>query len=347
MAVAVKTTSEGTGKSGATNLPMASLAGALYVLASTAIVTQAVPLLWAKGVSAWLPPWASFIDTAGLIVVLLFAVGALVVLGMTLVGPNPPRGIRAGVFTVLFWLAASYFVGSIFGRFAGWISGSEAVGLSVLLVAAGAMLFWGWTLLQKRSAPDRLEQFEAQGWFTTDRYKPTQGLRVRRATMLGLLVLLGSGVWVLQSHGTILGAEKDWVVHVPFTKQVTETIAANGQTVTTITERIIPILPDVEITLPIILAALAFWISFRLVNWPLFADFLIATEAEVNKISWASRKSVIQDTVVVLCTLVLLTVFLFGVDLVWGAVLGWDKIGILRLKPSQPAATRQADQIDW
>jgi preprotein translocase SecE subunit len=347
MAVAVKSMSEGTGKSGAMSLPMASLAGALYVLASIAIVTQAVPLLWAKGVSAWLPPWASFIDAAGLIVVLLFAVGVLAFLGMTLVGPNPPRGLRAGVFTVLVWLAASYVVGSMLGRFGGWITGSETVGLAVMIIGAVAMLFWGWTILQKPKTPVRMEQFEAQGWFTTDRYKPTQGLRVRRATMLGLLVLLGSGVWVLQSHGTLLSGEKDWVLHVPFTKQVTDGVGANNQPITVITERFIPILPDVEITLPIILAALAFWISFRIVNWPTFGDFLIATEAEVNKISWATRKSVIQDTIVVLSTVFLLTIFLFGVDLLWGAVLGWDKIGILRLKPSQPAATRQADQIDW
>ena len=97
----------------------------------------------------------------------------------------------------------------------------------------------------------------------------------------------------------------------------------------------------------VILAAASFWISFRVVNWPVFADFLIATEAEVNKISWASRKSVVQDTVVVLTTVFLLTVFLFGVDLLWGAILGWEKIGILRLKPQQPAAAQKADQIDW
>jgi preprotein translocase SecE subunit len=198
-----------------------------------------------------------------------------------------------------------------------------------MAIAAAGMIFWGWTLLQRRSTPANFERFEAQGWFTSERYKPTQGLRVRRATMLGLLVLLGSGVWVLHNHASLASVEKDWVLTIPFTNIH------------------IPLLPDVEITLPILLAAGAFWVSFRVVNWPMFADFLIATEAEVNKISWASRKSVVQDTIVVLSTVLLLTVFLFGVDLLWGALLGWEKIGILKLNPQQPAASKPADQIDW
>jgi preprotein translocase SecE subunit len=328
MAVAVKNSSESTTRSGTMNLVMASLGGAMYVLGSIAIVTQVIPKLWAAGVSPWLES-VPFVDAAGLIVVLLFAVGALVVLGMTLVGPNPPRGLRAGVFTVLAWTAMTLVVAMMIGRFFGWITGADAAGLAAMAIAAGGSLFWGWTILQRAKTPAALERFEAQGWFTAERYKPTQGLRVRRATMLGLLVLLGSGVWVLHNHGTLGSVDRNWVLTIPFT---------NVQ---------IPILPDVEITLPIILAAAAFWVSYRVVNWPMFADFLIATEAEVNKISWASRKSVIQDTIVVLSTVLLLTVFLFGVDLLWGALLGWEKIGILRLKPAQPAAAKQADQIDW
>jgi len=220
-------------------------------------------------------------------------------------------------------------VAIVVGQVLGWITGLSTVGLAAMAVAGIGILAWGWALLRRPKTPASLERFEAQGWFSAERYKPNQGLRVRRATMLGLLLLLGSGVWVLHNHGSLASAERDWILTIPFTNLR------------------IPILPDIEITLPIILAAAAFWISYRVVNWPMFADFLIATEAEVNKISWASRKSVIQDTVVVLSTVFLLTIFLFGVDLLWGALLGWEKIGILRLKPPQPAATKQADQIDW
>src|SRR5215208_6677182 len=31
------------------------------------------------------------------------------------------------------------------------------------------------------------------------------------------------------------------------------------------------------------------WVAYRLVNMPNFADFLIAVEAEMNKVSWPTR----------------------------------------------------------
>jgi preprotein translocase SecE subunit len=328
MAVAVKNSTETTTRSGPMNLIAASLGGALYVLAGIAIVAQVIPRLWAAGVSSWMPPSLSFVDAAGLIVALVAAVVGLVLFGKTLLGSNPPKGIRAGVFTVLVWLLLTVWVATIVGRFFGWLTGADALGLAGMAIAAAGMLFWGWRLMQRPKTPESLESFEAQGWFSADRYKPMQGLRVRRATMLGLLVLLGAGVWVLSEQNLGAGG-KDWVLKIPFT---------NWQ---------IPLLPDVAITLPVVLGALAFWVSYRMVNWPVFADFLIATEAEVNKISWPSRKSVIQDTIVVLTTVFLLTVFLFAVDLAWGALLGSKWVGILRLEPNKPAAAQTADQIDW
>ena len=38
-----------------------------------------------------------------------------------------------------------------------------------------------------------------------------------------------------------------------------------------------------------VLASLGLWVAFRLVNMPAFADFLIAVEAEMNKVSWPTR----------------------------------------------------------
>ena len=38
--------------------------------------------------------------------------------------------------------------------------------------------------------------------------------------------------------------------------------------------------------LPALLLAAGWWISYRIVNFPAFADFLIAVEAEMNKVSW-------------------------------------------------------------
>ena len=41
-----------------------------------------------------------------------------------------------------------------------------------------------------------------------------------------------------------------------------------------------------------VIAAIAAWVIFRLLNWPLFAEFLISVEAEMNRESWASKLEV-------------------------------------------------------
>src|SRR5262245_37313425 len=45
---------------------------------------------------------------------------------------------------------------------------------------------------------------------------------------------------------------------------------------------------SLQYALPLVLIVVAFWASYRLVNYSRFADFLIAVEAEMNKVSWPS-----------------------------------------------------------
>ncbi|MDX2039492.1 MAG: preprotein translocase subunit SecE [Isosphaeraceae bacterium] len=63
------------------------------------------------------------------------------------------------------------------------------------------------------------------------------------------------------------------------------------------------------------------WTIFRILNYPPFVEFLIATEAEMNKVSWTSREDLKRSTIVVLCTVLFMTVFLFGVDWLWSNLL--------------------------
>jgi preprotein translocase subunit SecE len=75
--------------------------------------------------------------------------------------------------------------------------------------------------------------------------------------------------------------------------------------------------------------ALAFgWLIIRIVHFPPFADFLIATEAEMNKVSWTTKDDLVRATTVVLATVVLMAVFLFAVDRLWTFIL--QMIGVLR-----------------
>jgi preprotein translocase SecE subunit len=329
MAVAVKNSPDTQSRTAPFGLVMMSLIGAAFVLACIAVVFWAVPYAWEAGVAAHLSASMSFVSYAGLIVVEIVAIGILTYLGSALVGPAPPRGLRAGVFLVLAWLFLSGFVTVLAGRmFEGWLGAAPAVGIGLTIVVGVLMLYWGWSMLTRPKAADRVRAIEAQGWFSAERLKPMQGQRVRRATMLGIILLVASGVYALYSHGTLNTAAKDWVVRIPFTP-----------------DRFLFLLPDVKFTVPMIIAAAGLWLAFRVVHLPVFADFLIATEAELNKVSWPTRRSVVQDTIVVLTTVFLLTVFLFLVDIGWGWLLSAPYVNVIR-KPAETQKINQPVNVD-
>jgi preprotein translocase SecE subunit len=93
----------------------------------------------------------------------------------------------------------------------------------------------------------------------------------------------------------------------------------------------------------LLLLALTFWLAWRLVNFPAFADFLIATEAELNKVSWTTRKRLVQDTIVVLVTVFMMTAFLFVADMMWSKLL--QTIGVLQPPPAE--ATKANEELPW
>ena len=94
----------------------------------------------------------------------------------------------------------------------------------------------------------------------------------------------------------------------------------------------VELLPLVQFTLLFILAGAAAWLAWRIVNYPTFADFLIATEAELNKVSWTTRKKLVQDTIVVLITVLLLSIYLFAMDQAWHQLLSWGPIHIIQIQ---------------
>ncbi len=78
---------------------------------------------------------------------------------------------------------------------------------------------------------------------------------------------------------------------------------------------------------PVLLGALCALVIWRLINWPRFADFLIATEAEMTKVSWSTQSELKRATAVVIVTLFLFAGFLFAVDLIWRWAL--ETLGVL------------------
>lgn len=77
----------------------------------------------------------------------------------------------------------------------------------------------------------------------------------------------------------------------------------------------------VQYSVPAVLLVIGMWIGYRLVNYPPFADFLIAVEAEMNKVSWPTWRELSRSTIVVIVLIVGLTAVLFGLDLIWAFAL--------------------------
>jgi preprotein translocase subunit SecE len=326
MAVAVRNMPENTTQTPSQpgSLASSSLIGAVYVIAALIILSMGVPLVWANGVSTWIRTnLGPFVDIAGLIVVEIFVLGVLTMVGLSLVGGTARPGLRAGIFCVVGWIFATLILVAMFAK-------GTPIGDGFGIVIAAVSLFFGWRFLMGPKYPEKMRQFENQGWFTAATYKPAQGRLVRRATMIGLLSLAGCGVWTLLHHQTLDAMGKDWVIRLPF----------SGATLT--------LLRDIRFTVPILLSAVTFWLSYRIIHMPTFAEFLIATEGELNKVAWPTRKSLIQDTIVVLATVIILTVFLFVVDIAWGKILSNPYVGVLKIAPEKKTEKeKDYKELDW
>lgn len=116
----------------------------------------------------------------------------------------------------------------------------------------------------------------------TDAYKPLQGKYARLWTVLGLGLLILVGVYRL--YQTQL----------------------EGQTS-----------QAVQFGVPAVLVAALGWLLFRIMNYPPFVDFLIATEAEMNKVSWTTKAELKRATIVVIATVLLMAIYLYVVDQIW------------------------------
>ena len=83
----------------------------------------------------------------------------------------------------------------------------------------------------------------------------------------------------------------------------------------------------VAYAIPTVLLVLGLWFGYRLVNLPTFADFLIAVEAEMNKVSWPSQTELIRSSMVVIVLMFGLTIVIFTYD----TVLNWLLVHVLRI----------------
>ena len=595
MAVAEKKAQETSTSSVFDRVPVVSLVGVVYVLGCLSIIFKLVPDVWRSVWGGIGLQVGSFPSMTLMAMTMMAATVGLIFLGLRLLGPKQQPGVRAGIFFgllyflgvllltrwVSMWIEHWIYYGHWFGE------AGRTVGIILTILAGAGLLFLSVRWFLRPGFERMLVRFEGQGWFSATSYKPQQGQKVRRGTILGILLLFGAGIYTMISHNILARGSEHWEIGIPFTGTI-KNIAANdalaalnrggftldtqtsdcrivtvfsglpaataglreGDVVTkvkifervvtdpnevnelvaevlkpgdkvvltvrrdgkeietavssgrpastaslqkgdvitrvTIAERLatepsevnklvqevlkpgdkaeltirrdekekdvilfishwdrdgvpayefrkildyyspsdfvriqstndilvtytdadgqekksrtftpneivkrsvidsikkkldpaeaksllpnaeeatkstgekekpvvvaaappsgpmelatIRLLPHIKFTLPFVLLAASLWFAWRVVNLPVFADFLIATEAELNKVSWTTRKRLYQDTVVVLTTLVMMALLLFAMDQLWLHLLSWKRVGVI-YSDDAPATT--------
>jgi preprotein translocase SecE subunit len=339
MAVAEKTIVEPAPRNPQRELAFKSCLGAFYVLASLWLVFAGMPYVWAQA----FPEVHPFLAGALLLIVDAGVAAGAFFLGWYLErNAQPPHGFRAGVFavcaTVLIVVWIAHWIGTLLAE-----QDLGAFGMVLTLGVAAGLIFAASRLFLKPGFSSWLIHWEDQGWFHATSYKGNQGVRVRRGTMLAALVLGACGLYTMISHralgSDLYGTGNDWELTIPFTLDGDDVAGAGAY-------RAIPLMYQIHYTVPVVLSLMLIWFAWRVVNWPIFADFLIATEAEMNKVSWTSRQRLFQDTIVVLVTVTLLTLFLFVVDILWIKILSSPVVQVLKvdIKAEQ---LKQQEKSQW
>jgi preprotein translocase subunit SecE len=125
--------------------------------------------------------------------------------------------------------------------------------------------------------------------FRVGLYKRNQGRIARQATFAALAVIFGLGAWSLSEFYQDKG-------------------------------------PALHYFLPLVFLLAGLWASFRTVQMPAFADFLISVEGEMNKVSWPSRGELFRASIVVMLVIFFLAALLFAYDF----VLEWLRVALER-----------------
>jgi preprotein translocase subunit SecE len=148
-------------------------------------------------------------------------------------------------------------------------------------------------------------------------YKRTQGRVARQVTFAALATIIGIGVWRLAQllplwfgpGQTFSGPD---AVSGPAGEGPLGWLGwldAAGD------------LGVIRFLVPGLLFAAGMWFCFRLVNMPRFADFLIAVESEMTKVSWPTWPEVVRSSAVVIFVIFALAAILAVYDLFWWFVL--------------------------
>ncbi len=132
------------------------------------------------------------------------------------------------------------------------------------------------------------------------KYKPDQGKYTRLGTAVGAGALIAWGAYYLSGRLTVF---------------VPENSPALNNLITVV----------IPLVFALVLGALTWWGVYSNQK---SSDFLIATEGEMKKVNWSTRREIIGSTKVVILFTALLSAFLFLWDFIWQQL--FSAINILR-----------------
>jgi len=225
MAVAVKT-SQGARSSGTTGgLVLYSFVGVIYLAATIAIVFDLLPRLWWSAWEGMGAAQATIVGGSLLAILELAAAVGLLWGGARLLGRNPVPGVRAGVFVGFLGLLGVLLLTRWAGRlFEGYVFDSRSFSPqtgAILTGVVGGLSLAVWAYVFTRAWMRRVVVgLEEGGWFHATVYKGNQGRVVRRGTIIGILLLIGAGVYSLMHSGMLRRGPSDWALSIPFTGKV-------------------------------------------------------------------------------------------------------------------------------
>jgi preprotein translocase subunit SecE len=152
----------------------------------------------------------------------------------------------------------------------------------------------------KRAPATRAERDAGPGFFTI--YKKGQGYWTRMGTALGAGLVIALTSWFFYQQ------LPPWLTplftHENATPAERATAFATARTATMI-----------------ICGAMLLGfglLAWRLMNKPSNVDFLIATDGEMKKVNWTSRRELIGSTKVVIIFMFLIAFILFAIDIIFG-----------------------------
>ena len=127
----------------------------------------------------------------------------------------------------------------------------------------------------------------AQGGFWSELfhvglYKPNQGRVVRQVTFVAIAVLVCLAVYELQKM-----------------RFFSEMFSGS------------------RYVFMLVFGVIGFWFAYRVVNYTKFADFLIAVEAEMNKVSWPTKQELWSASCVVIFVIFAMAALLWIFDIIW------------------------------